>query len=156
MTYWQVILHTALVSLRISSSSQLMRTIFLIDSGRQAQKVSAWLQNLKLKGGFGPVNQAVLDNAHRTFESERVNDPQTLDTIKAFYHEVGYILEPHSAVGVTATLRFMRRTEPDVPHISLSTATNFILIISSLFCSFFDIHIARGTKNRHPGVRHVI
>ncbi|WEW56229.1 threonine synthase [Emydomyces testavorans] len=86
------------------------------------QEVSAWLKDLKLKGGFGPVYKDVLNNARKSFESERVSDPQTLETIKTFYDKVGYILDPHSAVGVTAALRSMQRTGPDVPHISLSTA----------------------------------
>lgn len=73
-------------------------------------------------GGFGPVDNGILDNARRSFESERVSDPQTLETIKAFYGKVGYILDPHSAVGVTAALRSIERAGPDVPHISLSTA----------------------------------
>lgn len=34
------------------------------------QQVSAWLNNLKLKGGFGPVSQDVLDTARSSFESE--------------------------------------------------------------------------------------
>ncbi|KAL9046088.1 MAG: hypothetical protein Q9214_000990, partial [Letrouitia sp. 1 TL-2023] len=86
------------------------------------QKVSAWLKDLKLKGGFGPVDKDILHNARRSFESERVSDPQTLETIKTFYSKVGYILDPHSAVGVTAALRSIQRARPDIPHISLSTA----------------------------------
>ncbi|KMU86444.1 threonine synthase [Coccidioides immitis H538.4] len=90
--------------------------------GHPGQEVSAWLKALKVKGGFGPVSKDVLDSARRSFESERVSDPQTLDTIKTFYNKVGYILDPHSAVGVTAALRSLERADPNVPHISLSTA----------------------------------
>ncbi|RYP02154.1 hypothetical protein DL764_005949 [Monosporascus ibericus] len=86
------------------------------------QEVSAWLKDLKDKGGFGPVHEEILDNARKSFESERVSDPQTLETIKSFYNKTGYILDPHSAVGVTAATRSMQRAESDVPHISLSTA----------------------------------
>ncbi|RYP50365.1 hypothetical protein DL768_004130 [Monosporascus sp. mg162] len=86
------------------------------------QEVSAWLKDLKEKGGFGPVHKEILDNARKSFESERVSDPQTLETIKTFYNKTGYILDPHSAVGVTAATRSMQRAASDVPHISLSTA----------------------------------
>ncbi|RYP79948.1 hypothetical protein DL769_002707 [Monosporascus sp. CRB-8-3] len=86
------------------------------------QEVSAWLKSLKENGGFGPVHKEILDNAHKSFESERVSDPQTLETIKTFYDKTGYILDPHSAVGVTAATRSMQRAASDVPHISLSTA----------------------------------
>ncbi|RSL87388.1 hypothetical protein CEP52_015532 [Fusarium oligoseptatum] len=86
------------------------------------QEVSAWLKDLKVKGGFGPVYMDVLTSARKTFESERVSDPQTLETIKEIYEKVGYILDPHSSVGVTASTRSLQRAGPNVPHISLSTA----------------------------------
>ncbi|KAJ0162290.1 Threonine synthase [Colletotrichum tanaceti] len=90
---------------------------------RQAgQEVSAWLKDLKTKGGFGPVYQDVLNSARRDFESERVSDSQTVETIKGYYNKIGYVLDPHSAIGVSASERSISRAGADVPHISLSTA----------------------------------
>ncbi|KAK4042034.1 threonine synthase [Parachaetomium inaequale] len=87
------------------------------------QEVSSWLSDLKTKGGFGPVYKDVLETARRTFESERVSDQETLDTIRALYKEVGYVLDPHTAVGVEAAKRSAARPGgADVPIISLSTA----------------------------------
>lgn len=89
---------------------------------RQAgQEVAAWLKDLKTKGGFG-VYKAVHLSASRGFESERVDDAQTVATIKDFYGRLGYILDPHSAVGIAATLRSAARTGETVPHVSLATA----------------------------------
>lgn len=86
------------------------------------QEVSSWLKDLKEKGGFGPVYQDVLESARRNFESERVSDQETLDTIKSLYQEVGYVLDPHTAVGVEAARRSVKRAGDNIPHISLSTA----------------------------------
>ena len=86
------------------------------------QEVSSWLADLKNKGGFGPVYKDVLETARRTFESERVSDQETLDTIRALYKDVGYVLDPHTAVGVEAAKRSATRAAPDAPIISLSTA----------------------------------
>ena len=86
------------------------------------QEVSKWLKELKTTGAFGPVYQDVLKYAKRDFESERVDDGQTLDTIRDLYRGVGYVLDPHTAVGVAATLRSAQRAGPAVHHISLSTA----------------------------------
>lgn len=88
------------------------------------QEVAAWLKDLKTNGGFG-VYKAVHLSAQRDFESERVDDEQTVATIKDFYGRLGYILDPHSAVGVAASLRSMERAageNKEIPHISLSTA----------------------------------
>lgn len=86
------------------------------------QEVSKWLKELKTTGAFGPVYQDVLKYAKRDFESERVDDGQTIDTIRDLYRAVGYVLDPHTAVGVAATLRSAERADPSVCHISLSTA----------------------------------
>ncbi|TVY78223.1 Threonine synthase [Lachnellula suecica] len=89
------------------------------------QEVESWLKELKTKGGFG-VNADILKYAKREFESERVSDTQTIETIKQFYSasgKGGYILDPHSAIGVAASLRSIKRTSPaNTHHISLSTA----------------------------------
>ncbi|KAI1069939.1 hypothetical protein LB507_007935 [Fusarium sp. FIESC RH6] len=85
------------------------------------QEVATWLKDLKNKGGFGPVYVDVLNSARKTFESERVSDPQTLETIKDIYEQINYVLDPHSAIGVNASLRSIQRAEA-IPHISLSTA----------------------------------
>ncbi|KAF3766532.1 hypothetical protein M406DRAFT_60860 [Cryphonectria parasitica EP155] len=85
------------------------------------QEVAAWLGDLKGNGGFG-VYKAVHMSAERDFESERVDDEQTVATIKDFYGRLGYILDPHSAVGVAASLRSIARSPKETPHVSLSTA----------------------------------
>ncbi|UKZ73338.1 hypothetical protein TrVFT333_000983 [Trichoderma virens FT-333] len=90
---------------------------------RQAsQEVSQWFQELDGKGFFGPVYRDVIRSARRDFESERITDHQTIETIRAVYRRCGYILDPHSAVGAAATQRSMHRTHASIPHISFSTA----------------------------------
>ncbi|KAI2625284.1 threonine synthase [Hypomontagnella submonticulosa] len=84
------------------------------------QEVANWMKQLKASGGFGPVYQDVHSSAKRDFESERVSDSQTIDTIKSCFQKIGYVLDPHSAIGVAASLRSMERSK--APHISLSTA----------------------------------
>ncbi|KKA30502.1 hypothetical protein TD95_002086 [Thielaviopsis punctulata] len=85
------------------------------------QEVASWLSDLKTKGGFGPVYDDLLGFARRDFGSERVSDAQTSATIKAMYDAVGYVLDPHTAVGVTAAEHSLADAA-NVPHIALSTA----------------------------------
>ena len=92
-----------------------------------ALEVGTWLAALKSKGGF-TVPQSLLSACQEDFESEKVSDPQTLATIKTFHAPPiptmeSYVLDPHSAVGITASLRSMSRTgTKDVHTISLATA----------------------------------
>ena len=108
------------------------------DENRQyaCESVTKWLNQLKTQGGF-TVPTAVLDGAKADFESERVSNDQTIETIRSTYASCfptglgpgsakssktgGYILDPHSAVGVEASLRSIQRN-PSISHISLSTA----------------------------------
>lgn len=97
------------------------------------QEVETWLKELKTKGGFG-VHDDILKAANRDFESERVSDAQTIETIQKFFASPstngsdgsttkgGYILDPHSAIGVAASLRSIKRAPSGTHHISLATA----------------------------------
>lgn len=124
-------------------------------------KVQGWLEQLKTEGGFG-VSAEILEAAKEDFESERVSDEQTMETIREIYgqtlpsaqskpqvngnapngranttsttgtqHNGHYILDPHSAIGVAASLRSIHRqppshshsaSNPSLHHISLATA----------------------------------
>lgn len=64
----------------------------------------------------------MLEHGRLTFESERVSDEQTLETIGSWYSQTKYVLDPHSAVGIAASTRSIARAKPNIPHISLSTA----------------------------------
>lgn len=105
-------------------------------------RVRGWLNDLKTADGFG-VEQAILAAASADFESERVSDAQTLETIRATYEHTAaqqgpkaarnngtagtlsaagnYILDPHSAIGIAAAKRSVERA-PEAHHISLATA----------------------------------
>ncbi|AOW07598.1 uncharacterized protein YALI1_F30459g [Yarrowia lipolytica] len=83
--------------------------------------LNKWMQSLKTDGVI-TVDAKVLGAAKSEFSSERVSDEQTLETIKDVFTNIskGYILDPHSSVGVTAALRKLEGT--DSVYIALSTA----------------------------------
>lgn len=98
--------------------------------------VREWLQELKNTGGF-KVDEAILEAAQKGLSSERVDDGETLSTIRHAYRTFfprvsgsegttgetgGYILDPHSAIGVAASLRSMIESAPSDYTISLATA----------------------------------
>jgi threonine synthase len=90
---------------------------------KAGEQVNTWLQELKTSGGF-EVEKSILDAAKNDFESERVSDQQTIDTIREVYGwgNKSYILDPHSAIGIAATVRSVERASPKTHHVSLSTA----------------------------------
>ena len=91
-----------------------------------AERVKRWQSDLRTKGAFS-VDQEILDAAKKDFVSERVSDQETISIIRDVYRwpstpgDGGYILDPHSAIGVTAALRSTRETR-GVHHVALATA----------------------------------
>jgi threonine synthase len=90
-----------------------------------SQKVKEWQTTLKEKGGFS-VEQQVLEAVRAEFSSERVTDAETLATIRNVYRWAGpgqksYVLDPHSAVSVTAALR-CAEAAPGAHYMALLTA----------------------------------
>ena len=96
-----------------------------------AEQVKGWQSDLKLKGGFS-VPPELLQAATATFLSTRISDPETLATIKTFYLPPSsvpgmesYVLDPHSAIGVAASLQSMAEADgksPVMHTVSLATA----------------------------------
>lgn len=86
--------------------------------------LNEWMQQLKATGSVA-VPDAVTAAARVDFDSERVDDAETADTIRKIYlaHPENYVLDPHTAVGVAATLRtLIRGRDEGIKYISLSTA----------------------------------
>jgi threonine synthase len=71
------------------------------------------------KSGHLKFTEKEHEVVRRDFVSRSVDQPTTLKTIRSFYEETGYILDPHTAVGVRAGLDLR---EPDVPMVCLATA----------------------------------
>lgn len=118
----------------------------LASARRQAgSQVSLLLASLKQSNAF-TVSAELLSLARETFDSHRVSDPETVDTIRSLYHQQlspsllslthhtkgtllnsssSYILDPHTAVGIAAARRSIiasTSVSPSVVHIALATA----------------------------------
>lgn len=100
-------------------------------------QIKTWLSDLKKTGGFR-VNDALLAAAQRDFLSSRIDDEETLSAIRSAYSSFhppishsegttgktgGYILDPHSAIGVAASLHCISHSPPPADYtIALATA----------------------------------
>jgi threonine synthase len=90
-------------------------------------KIQEWFQHLK-SHGFFTVEPEMLELAKEIFGTYRVSDEETLDAIRQCYRgevieKKNYVLDPHSAIGVAASLREIKAHAQDGTHtISLATA----------------------------------
>lgn len=61
-------------------------------------------------------------NMAREVGAFSISDSETKKTIKSIYKTTGYICDPHTAVGITAALRYQSKSKDVNPIIVLSTA----------------------------------
>ena len=113
----ELIQNTLSPSMDIQISSNFERLLFdLCDS--DAAQVSSLMSDLKGKGGFA-VSERQLEMARKVFSAGCASDKETLETIAETHKKYGYILDPHTAVGV----RVAQKLSPRLQHPTVFLAT---------------------------------
>ncbi len=85
-------------SMDIQISSNFERYLFDL-LGRDAARLEALMTTFKSEGDIA-VAASHLEAARNVFSAVRTDDDETLALIKEVYEESGYILDPHTAVGM--------------------------------------------------------
>jgi threonine synthase len=85
-------------SMDIQVSSNFERLLFDLCE-EDARQLRGWMDDLKGKNGFA-VSSAQLEKAKRVFAAGRADDDETIQTVREIYEKYGYILDPHTSVGV--------------------------------------------------------
>jgi threonine synthase len=78
------------------------------------------MARLKQSGAFD-LASADLAEIRGDFDAAAVDEPATRDEIARTFRKAGYILDPHSAVGVTAARNALAK-DPRTPMVALGTA----------------------------------
>jgi threonine synthase len=82
-------------------------------SGRDGQRTAELLQRFR---GLGSVEAPTTDR----FQAARVDDAETLATIRGVHDALGMLVDPHTAVGISAARA--RRADTEVPMVCVATA----------------------------------
>ncbi len=90
-------------SMDIQIASNFERYLYYLYDG-DCEKVKVNMERFQKDGSLKfPLD--VLKKVREDFDSFRVSEKDTLNTIKTFYDETGYIIDPHTACGVFAAKR---------------------------------------------------
>jgi len=87
--------------------------------GRDAKSINTLMESFKRQGSF-KIGAEYMDKARAQFDAHRCDDEQTKMFMQACYKETGYILDPHTAVGLFAGMQV--REDPSVPLVALGCA----------------------------------
>ncbi|MCL4116463.1 UNVERIFIED_CONTAM: hypothetical protein GTU68_049855, partial [Idotea baltica] len=107
-------------SMDIQISSNFERLLFDM-LGRDGAAVTQLMEQLKQDQKFVVADSAI-DTVRDLFGAERVDEEQTLATMKAAYEATGEFLDPHTAIGVAAAIADRKANPSDVPMVVLGTA----------------------------------
>ncbi len=106
-------------SMDIQISSNFERLLF--DAyDRQPEAVRNAMSQLSQAGHF-TIQPEALQRIQSEFSAHAVNEAAVKHEMKTVWDTTGYILDPHSAVGVRAA-RELLKVQPEIPVIALSTA----------------------------------
>jgi threonine synthase len=112
------VIATASPSMDIQISSNFERLLF--DAyGRDAAPVRALMGSLAQSKSF-TLSSAALAEIRTRFSAGRADEEETAATMRAVRRESGYVVDPHTAVGLAVIEKENR--DPAVPMVALSTA----------------------------------
>lgn len=111
--------HTITPSMDIAVSSNFERLLFdLYD--RDGAALSELMGRMNAKTDVVELDEEKLAKARELFDSYAVDEDNTIKIMQDVFEETGYLLDPHTAVGVKAA-REVRRNK-NIPMITLGTA----------------------------------
>ncbi|MFP3982380.1 MAG: threonine synthase [Desulfurivibrionaceae bacterium] len=109
--------HTSSPSMDIQVASNFERFLFYLygeDPAMTRKSMDQFSRSGKLE-----FSKSAQEKVRKEFLSRSVSEEETLATIRQFYQDTGYILDPHTAVGVKGGLAMK---DPEVPMVCLATA----------------------------------
>lgn len=106
-------------SMDILVSSNLERLLFAL-SGNDDELIASYMKSLAEDGKYS-VDAEILARLGEQFAAGYTNEEQTLATIKKYYDQYGYVVDPHTAVA----LNVYEQNKSEYKSVILSTASPY-------------------------------
>lgn len=110
-------------SMDILISSNLERLLYHL-GGCDPARVRSWMSDLKQKG-FYQIDEDTRAGIDRIFWSAYSDDQETLETIRSVYQRFGYLVDTHTAVGLSVYQKYVAATGDTARTVVASTASPF-------------------------------
>jgi len=110
-------------SMDILISSNLERMLFEL-SGNNAEEIAEIQANLAANGEF-TVSDNIKEKMAGLFWGGCCDDNSTLDTVKKYFNEYGYLCDTHTAVALNVYEQYIKATGDDRPTVIASTASPY-------------------------------
>jgi threonine synthase len=107
-------------SMDIQVSSNFERLLFEL-KGRNGGAVGEAMRNFRRTGSM-PADDQAWHAAHRLFSAHKVDDAETMETISQIYLRSGVLIDPHTAVAVSAARTEIAANGAGTPMVALGCA----------------------------------
>lgn len=114
---------TASPSMDILISSNLERLLYEM-SGRNGEKVSAWMKKLKQEGKY-EIDEKYGEWLREFFYAGFADEEATKQIVKETFEKYGYVMDPHTAVGQAVYERYVSETADKTVAVLVSTASPY-------------------------------
>lgn len=113
------LIQTPSPSMDILISSNLERLLYALT--QDSKLIQQWMQDLREQRRF-TVDSKIKTKIQQLFYADTVTNEQTLQAIKNFYDQTGYLMDPHTAVVAEVVSRYQKAISNKIPVIMTSTA----------------------------------
>lgn len=111
-------------SMDILISSNLERLLY-IASGKDAKRVSGWMEMLSLLKLYTVMDSEMLMGALKDFYAGFSTEDECLDTINKMWSENGYLMDTHTGVAYKVYEDYVKETGDKTPTVIASTASAY-------------------------------
>ena len=119
-------------SMDILISSNLERLLFLL-SGQDDRQIAAWMKQLKEEGSY-TVGPEIHEKLKADFAGAWTSEEECAAVIHDLWHDEHVLIDPHTAVALSAMRRYREKTGDMTPCIVLSTASPYKFCHDVLEC----------------------
>ncbi len=110
-------------SMDILVSSNLERLLFEL-TDHDPERISSWMNQLN-ESGYYKIDRETLSRLQQLFWSDYADDDETLATVAKTHRESGYLVDPHTAVGINVLDKYLAGVNDRHPTVVLSTASPY-------------------------------
>ncbi len=114
---------TSSPSMDILISSNLERFLFEIN-GHNALKIVRWYEELSQKGKF-KIDDSTRQRLKNTIYGNFASEEETLSQIKKTFDNYGYLIDPHTAVGMKVYEKYKEESTDRIPAFICATASPY-------------------------------
>jgi len=110
-------------SMDIMISSNLERLLFEL-TGHDTKKINSWMMQLKDCGEY-IIDTKTLQKLQELFWADFADDEETMYFIRETYRNHNYLIDTHTAVGISVLSKYRNREEDSCLSVLLSTASPY-------------------------------